>query len=87
MLRKKGRTTTSTPGGAGMASAQIGRCSECVQSVPRVSSECVQSVFRVCSECVWCVFRVASAQIGRCAGSGIGDECFFCIGGVHGDEY
>ena len=61
MLRKKGRTTTSTPGGAGMAPAQIGRCSECVQSVPRVCSECVQSVFRVCSECdqnAQSVFRV-----------------------------
>ena len=67
MLRKNGRTTTSTTGGVGMASAQIGRC-----------SECVQSVFRVCSQCVQSVFRVASVQIGRCAGSGIGDECFFC---------
>ena len=50
MLRKNGRTTTSTTGGVGMASAQIGRCSECVQSVFRVCSQCVQSVFRVCSE-------------------------------------
>ena len=34
-------------------------CSECVQSVIRVSSECRQSVIRVSSECLQSVFRVS----------------------------
>ena len=57
MPRKNGRTRTSTTGGAGMGSAQIGE---------------TRTVLTILS-------ILASAQIGRCAQSGIGDECYFGI--------
>ena len=57
MPRKNGRTRTSTTGGAGMASAQIGE---------------TRTLLTILS--IW-----ASAQISRCAESGIGHD-FFCIG-------
>ena len=59
MPRKNGRTTTSTTGGAGMASAQIGE----------TRTRTVLTILSI----------LASAQIGRCAESGIGHD-FFCIG-------
>ena len=63
MPRKNGRTRTSTTGGAGMASAQIGE----------TETRTVLTILTI----------LASAQIGRCAETGFGDECFFLYRGVH----
>ena len=68
MLRKNGRTTTSTTGGAGMASAQIGETS--FDNFVNFETRTFLTILAI----------LASAQIGPCAESGFGDECFFVSG-------
>ena len=65
MPRKNGRTRTSTTGGAGMVSAQIGETS--FDNFVNFETRTFLTI-------------LASAQIGPCAESGFGDECFFVSG-------
>ena len=68
MPRKNGRTRTSTTGGAGMVSAQIGETS--FDNFVNFETRTVLTILSI----------LASAQIGRCAETGFGDECFFVSG-------